>query len=185
MNETLLFGGGGKKKKKRKSLNEEDAWYQSYFQPGKPHPYALDGSTSWTFYESAKERKPKETLKEKENQMRQWLESQTTYALHRPAPKKYPRRPFVVNFMDEFIGYAMEPLCRSYFGDFNEESDSQQTAEQNKNDRRFEELQNFMVSVYCKPYAKHVGAITKQKWTLSYHGSKMTAMDHRNNIHQQ
>ncbi|KAK3753674.1 hypothetical protein QZH41_003321 [Actinostola sp. cb2023] len=32
------------------------------------------------------------------------------------------------------------------------------------------------------PYAKHVGAITKQKWTLSYHGSKMTAMDHRNNI---
>jgi len=101
MNETVLFGGGGKKKKKRKSLNEEDAWYQSYFQPGKPHPYALDGSTSWTFYESAKKRKPKETLKEKENQMRQWLESQTTYALHRPAPKKYPRRPFVVNFMDE------------------------------------------------------------------------------------
>ena len=102
----IHFGGGkGSKKKakaKKRQLQEEDGWHRSYFEAGEKHPFALDGITSWTANEMKPVKKMKEEdLKEKETQMRDWLESQTTYALHRPAPKSYPRRQFVVHDVDE------------------------------------------------------------------------------------
>lgn len=108
-NDDLQCGGGRKQSSKKlqakkRQLEEEDAWHRSYFEPGNHHPYALDGASSWIAYEMNEARQGKkrkqDDLKKKETQMRKWLESQTTYALHRPAPKRYARRQFVVSDVD-------------------------------------------------------------------------------------
>ena len=106
INPSTLQLGKGKKatRAKKRQLEEEDVWHRSYFEPGPHHPHALDGSSSWIGYELKKDKKMKnqkhDELQKKGMQMRKWLESQTTYALHRPAAKSYPRRQFVVDDID-------------------------------------------------------------------------------------
>ena len=94
-------GGGGKRrrgrvKKKKTGVGKEkrrrlDRWFRQYFEAGSHHPQAYAGTGPVLREEPPKERKDKEA----------WLASQTTHQIHRPAPKRFPRRPFVVHSLDE------------------------------------------------------------------------------------
>lgn len=103
---------GGRKltqKKNKQHLQKQNQWFKSYFTAGAKQPGAYAGLQPWLKENHAPikndSRKPlsKTTIqkhKDKEQQMKSWLEAQTTYAMHRPAPKKYARRPFVVHGLD-------------------------------------------------------------------------------------
>lgn len=95
-------GGGGKRRRGRGAKKKKtglaagkqkrlDRWFRQYFEAGSRHPQAYAGTGPVLREEPPKERKDKEA----------WLAAQTTHQIHRPARKRFPRRPFVVHSLDE------------------------------------------------------------------------------------
>lgn len=83
----------GKKPKTKADKKRERAWNTEWYKPNRQHPYALAGATS--FVEgTTRPKQVKGSLGLLKKKKRQWLENESTYQLHRPARKTYPRRPF-------------------------------------------------------------------------------------------
>ena len=90
--------GKGKKKKRKRNKARElreavSNWHRRNYVPGEDHPEALAGEDA--FLGATKE------TPQTKDQKKEWLESQETYQIHRPARKKYPRRQFLVYSIDE------------------------------------------------------------------------------------
>lgn len=94
--ETRQLGGKSRKRKLKKKPSSTDGlkkkWKSEWYEPGANNPHAFSGLSSFS--------KPESTRQEKKVK-EQWLENEETYQIHRPARKNYPRRPFVVNAIDD------------------------------------------------------------------------------------